>query len=534
MISADLILKYTEEYDVITFDVFDTLIIRDVDVPADIFTLAYGCFGRYFRILAEMSARHLSKFGDPSLKEIEKFFGRSCDTEIQLEKQYCRANPKIYDVYKELIKRGKKIYAISDMYLSSETISEILHNAGYDIPVLVSCEEGHNKKTGELFQSFLLKYGYSADQIFHIGDNYLADGEGAKKAGITSLVIEKDKNFLAYTKYSRKNPELSSFINHSLNMITIPSERLGYEIIGPIILSFCQWVHKMKIEQGFERLFFLARDMRFVYEVYKKIYQDDVRYLYVSRKSFRYARDHRDSFIKYLLQNECYGNVAIVDTGWAGTAQVEIDKYAKSIIENSDIGGLYMGTRIAFRFRKRSKRSYACFFSSFFEQCKCQLSSTFLESLIGTNEQQVIAYDDGNPVFDREYEKLPQVELKNGALKFIDDWIQIKNNKNIDAKYTIHSFERLFLYPKSPDIELLRNITYEDVTKSKIVSFNSNLNYYKNPMKWLDDLSQSTWKGGFFRCSFKHYLLLFYIYLLLNTLRNIKVDINKIKSDNFD
>ena len=63
MINVGEVLKIANEYDVITFDVFDTLIIRDVQKPADIFTLAYGKIGRYFRVGAEMLARMKSRNG---------------------------------------------------------------------------------------------------------------------------------------------------------------------------------------------------------------------------------------------------------------------------------------------------------------------------------------------------------------------------------------------------------------------------------------------------------------------------------------
>ena len=53
------VLKKTEKYDVITFDGFDTLLIRDVLKPVDVFRFSYGEIGRYIRILAEMRARSL-------------------------------------------------------------------------------------------------------------------------------------------------------------------------------------------------------------------------------------------------------------------------------------------------------------------------------------------------------------------------------------------------------------------------------------------------------------------------------------------
>lgn len=73
MIEIESILKKAEQYDVITFDVFDTLIIRDVRKPADIFRITYGELGRYLRVIAEIIARKTTK-KEVSLKDIDRFF----------------------------------------------------------------------------------------------------------------------------------------------------------------------------------------------------------------------------------------------------------------------------------------------------------------------------------------------------------------------------------------------------------------------------------------------------------------------------
>ena len=387
MTNKESILKIAQNYDVISFDVFDTLLIRDVRIPADVFTLAYGTFGRYVRILAEMKARRMSKTGEVTLGDIDKYCQFSCSRELDFEKAYCRANPVMLEIYKTLRESGKKIYAISDMYLSSEFISHLLINSGYNIPVLVSCEEGCTKKDGLLFNRFLNKYSIKNDQVLHIGDNNESDGEGARKAGIKSYIVEKHSYGSLYTKYNKKKPEYSAFINHGLNEISDPLEKIGYEIVGPIILSFCQWVHKKKAEFGFDRLFFLSRDMRYTYEVYRELYKDDdARYLRISRKSLEFAKSNPGEFVEYLRKEQCYGNSAVVDTGWVGIAQVQIEGYCKGIDSSTDLGGLYMGVKKAYFNIDRSKRSNSCFFSTRYDQFRCSIMTSFWETLIGTNE----------------------------------------------------------------------------------------------------------------------------------------------------
>ena len=524
------IFKEINNYKYVSFDVFDTLIIRDVGKPTDIFRLCYGFIGRYIRVLSEIVARKVSKTGEVTLKDIQKFCPFKLDKEISAEYEYCHANPKMLKLYKSLLKEGKKVYAISDMYLDSVTIENILKNSGYDVPVIVSCEYGKNKKSGELFKAFLDKNTINSQDLIHIGDSRASDYEGAQKAGIKSILIEKHINKLNYTKLQKSNIELASFINHGLNNLINPVEMIGYEIVGPIVLSFCQWVHKKYLAENFDCLFFLARDMKFTLEIYKNLYRDDnIKYLYVSRKSFLFSRQHPDEMIKYLKKEGCFGNAAIVDTGWLGNAQVEIEKYSKMIDDKSDIGGLYLGIKLTSKLIKRSKRSYCGLFPDSFGQFQCELFPPFMETLIGSNDKQVIRYENGFPVFDREENRDKTNSIKSGARRFISDWCSYKANKPIEGKIARKAFIKMFRYPKDEHISLLGNLHYEDFKDTSIVSYDDKYPYRRDIKKWLSDLSYSGWKGAYFKKSFKYYIPFLHLYLYMNSIRNIIVDFEKIK-----
>ena len=89
---------------------------------------------------------------------------------------------------------------------------------------------------------------------------------------------------------SNRNPYI--YINNTLpkyNNETIMF-RWGYEAYGPLLLGFCQWIHKMIHEKNIESAFFLARDMYLVVDIYKQLYPDEkIKYLEVSRRSLRRA-----------------------------------------------------------------------------------------------------------------------------------------------------------------------------------------------------------------------------------------------------
>ena len=68
-----------------------------------------------------MKQNKLSKKEMESLKELE----------INLEKEYLIPRKEVLNLYNEILKMGKKIILVSDMYLTSKIISDILEKNGY-------------------------------------------------------------------------------------------------------------------------------------------------------------------------------------------------------------------------------------------------------------------------------------------------------------------------------------------------------------------------------------------------------------------
>jgi HAD superfamily hydrolase (TIGR01549 family) len=189
-----------DRFDVISFDVFDTLISRKVANPTDIFDLIEKKTGkRGFakkRVMAEMYARGKTPKGieDVSIDDIYSElknggFGYLEQNEIDEELDSCYKNPAGYKLYSLAREKNKMIIAVSDMYLPPDIILKILVNAGYpDVSRLfVSGEYGKTKSTGHLFSLVLDELNIDNNKIMHIGDNYRSDILGAGKAGILGL-----------------------------------------------------------------------------------------------------------------------------------------------------------------------------------------------------------------------------------------------------------------------------------------------------------------------------------------------------------
>jgi FMN phosphatase YigB (HAD superfamily) len=184
-------------YEVISFDIFDTLFFR-------------RC-GGYFKIFEELEHRtnmeglaHLRKQTEVqlllklqreiTLDEIYEALKKSLPAqnweEIKiLELEIEEANLEISTKGKRYLERarnsGASIVFISDMYLSREWIHEQLcrHEIWREDDLLfVSNEIGVNKRSGELFE--IIKREFPEASWKHFGDNLLSDVVSAYRSGI--------------------------------------------------------------------------------------------------------------------------------------------------------------------------------------------------------------------------------------------------------------------------------------------------------------------------------------------------------------
>ena len=204
---------------VISFDVFDTLIIRPgLKTPSDLFNLIHPEDPTFKsrRIEAERQARKLSPLEDVKLSDIYKLlYAEECKrqevpkvqeamaVEISTELSVCKANPAALEFFNTVKKAGKRVVIISDMYLSASAIERILINCGYGLTgvnVYVSSEYGKTKQSGSLFREVLKEVlrvlreegGDSVEgkDVFHIGDNFISDYLMPRKCGMKSFLYK--------------------------------------------------------------------------------------------------------------------------------------------------------------------------------------------------------------------------------------------------------------------------------------------------------------------------------------------------------
>ena len=289
-------------YQYVSFDIFDTLIFRTVSdfrvvhqMVAVLYELRYGRAVPLFpkqRMAAEITARNLLGGGEVTLDMIyeqlyqyskeEAFVLRTIEEQCEIDN--CVPNQPMIAVWKWCRRQGKKIVITTDMYLSRNVIQSILVKIGVDYDFLfISGEENVTKRTGKLFSNVLKKLKIDSPQIVHIGDDSNNDIAMPKVYGIVSLErIMNEKKSMEYIipkLYSNTvagDHLRSILVEYASNFPSMTSEqRIGYTLLGPLLVDFCQWLHQMKEKKHLNKLFFVAREGYLIQKVYATLYPEE-------------------------------------------------------------------------------------------------------------------------------------------------------------------------------------------------------------------------------------------------------------------
>lgn len=289
---------------VVSFDIFDTVLFRACGEPADIFeqtalkAIEHKALHqplnakefRSLRIAAERSARNKAVtargHAEITLADIyEELPGSLLDRqtvlqlELDAEKEACYLNPNALSLLRYCKRSGRKIALVSDMYLSSLQIMDLLVSAGFDPQwadlLLVSSEHGCSKWDGGLYDVLLQAFpDIGPNQMLHIGDNLEADVKGAAGRGIPSVhygVIPESFTSPYHWESVRHGavlPQIKSvrklasctLPDRPLDEMSLAFYRFGAEIAGPFLNAVCEWAVDACVREGYKAIHPLMRE----------------------------------------------------------------------------------------------------------------------------------------------------------------------------------------------------------------------------------------------------------------------------------
>lgn len=304
--TKETMLARLSSFDVVTFDIFDTMITRAVYEPDDVFRIVehqlckkYGRKLNFFEMRKEAEREAVGQLGcyctlSAIYKKIEGIAHispeegenwKKCEIQTELELSIPRRD--ILWIFQELVRRKKRIILLSDMYLEREVIEKLLEKHGYQgyEDIWVSCEMGCRKDDGTMWNNFYSKFDNSL--TIHVGDHPCHDIQKPSDLGKAYYWVLNPRHMYQMTSYYDKFTAdslkdrliLGMLVNGNWfnspfamasggKMRIMDGKTLGYTAFGPLFAAFMEWVISESQKDNIDYLLFLSREGYLFQQIY--------------------------------------------------------------------------------------------------------------------------------------------------------------------------------------------------------------------------------------------------------------------------
>ncbi|MEC4596524.1 HAD-IA family hydrolase [Burkholderia vietnamiensis] len=260
----------------VSFDIFDTLFLRLLREPEDVFDVLGHRYGiPNFRTLRQQAQqRAFQRMHETGNEEITLDGIYACfdavsvpastlrDAELALELNVTVPNPRLIDVFKATL-ADKPVVITSDMYLPRTFFDELFHRHGLQPSgIFVSSERNATKRDrGALFDIVARELDVAPSRILHIGDNPLSDITRAQERGFSTFHYV---DTVGASSLARSTPLAS--LGSGLPRV-IPDAPpagtfgdLGFRYGGPAAVGFLDWIASQARRDCIGHVLFVSRD----------------------------------------------------------------------------------------------------------------------------------------------------------------------------------------------------------------------------------------------------------------------------------
>ncbi len=382
--------------DVVSIDLFDTLVFRRCATPASVFQIQYGLIAKrlpegisleaWSELRQRMEHQLSQAAGDKEIQfdaiydAIGSELSLSVDTiyiakqtELEIERHLIRPYPSVVEALKVCLAAGRKIVITTDIYLPYSFISELL-DSFLDFPYALICssQTGLTKRHGAAFADLVARY--PDQKIVHFGDNPRADIANAAGTGVVACLVRWNRE-----AFLRRN---ASFVSYACALgimeLATPydddrSERTEWDRAQEevawrwafVLTDFLLKARGISMTSVIDEVWLLSRDCESMFDALTDLGSDffpvPVKYVYTSRAATYpiLAIDDPDRFTAWSGRSvaevdKAIGNdliaayrdivepastsILILDIGWKGRVQVALQKALAPI----EIFGLYI------------------------------------------------------------------------------------------------------------------------------------------------------------------------------------------------
>jgi hypothetical protein len=345
-ITKDEFYKFVDDSEIISIDLFDTLIMRRTLLSTDVIDIAYarlkekGIYIEDFFDRRLESEKHLSKNTAPTLIEIYSYMIKKysisgitakmlADNEWKVDYELVIPRKELCDIVSDYFDKGRKVYIVSDTYYSRMQLEKMLEkcNIQFYTDILASCEY-KTGKTQSLFN--VLNNKINGEKCIHIGDDEVADIKSSEKAGIKSCRIYsgidlfENVGYLGlwdFVKTLSDRIKLGmlvsclfnspfQFESEGMNIEVGNSYEIGYNIFAPVISDFVVWLKNQIRINSMRNIWFCARDGYLIKKMYDEfdLKQNSIYFLTSRMAAIRAGiQDVQD--IEYVEQMHFSGSV---------------------------------------------------------------------------------------------------------------------------------------------------------------------------------------------------------------------------------
>lgn len=317
-------------FDVVCFDVFDTLLLRSVDDPTALFYLLADQLDvpdlRRLRIMAERRQRQ--RHGEVTLAQIWADLQAECGIDAQrgmaaeweMEQRYCHGRAYFQELIWHLARAGTCMIAVSDMYLSAEQIMTLLRRNGFAAiqECYVSGQLGRSKARGDIYPWLRARYGRGCAMVM-VGDDVIADHDHALEAGLAAVQVPNVSRVGARYRAQGLSPVCGAFYRGIVNGTLHdgarklpPAYELGFVYGSLLALGYCQHIHRYARVHDIDKILFLSRDGDILHQVYGMLYpqeQGRCAYVYWSRLAAAklMAKEWQHDYFRRFLHHKADG-----------------------------------------------------------------------------------------------------------------------------------------------------------------------------------------------------------------------------------